>query len=230
VSFRQTVKRLSRHADLFDELRGKLRLAKSLPEKESVEDLDAMRDQLEAWTAGLEDRRPKRGPSKDICDAVDIILKHIDTHGDNLWGHVITIPENAGAGIRLMFRTNELAENFFGTLKHGERRRSGRKNLAKDLEHLPAETTLAYNLEHPDYVKIVCGSLDQLPLSFAQLDMENGNRKKKWMPSQEAEDLMQELQIATASLSASDRQVVRTDQMNQRIKKAASSRALCVLC
>jgi hypothetical protein len=230
VPFRQTVKRLSRRADLFDELRGKLRMAKNLPQKESAEDLDAMRDQFEAWTTGLEDRRPKRGPGKDIRDAIDIILKHIETHGDNLWGHVITLPENAGGGIRLMSRTNELAENFFGTLKHGERRRSGRKNLAQDLEHLPAETTLAYNLERPDYVKIVCGSLDRLPLSFAQLDMENGNRKKRWNPSQESESLMQELQLSTASLSTSDRQVVRTAQMNERIKRAASSRAPRVLC
>ena len=225
VPFRQTVKRLHRRAVLFDELRDNLRLAKELPKKESIEDLDGMRHQFEAWTAALEDRRPKRGPGKDIRDAIDVILKHIDTHGDNLWGHAISLPERAGGGIRLMNRTNELLENFFGTMKHGERRRSGRKNLGQDLEHLPAEAALAYNLEHADYVKIVCGSLEQLPLAFAQLDMENRNRGKKWRPSQEVVNLEQELQLSTASLSPADRRLVRTDLMNQRIKKAASSRA-----
>jgi len=229
VPFHQTVKRLHRCADLFDELRDKLRLAKGLPEKESVEDLDVMRNQFEAWTDALENRCPKRGPGKDIRDAVDIILKHIDTHGDNLWGHVITLPEKAGGGIRLMNRTNELLENFFGTMKHGERRRSGRKNLGQDLEHLPAEATLAYNLEHADYVNIVCGSLKQLPLAFAQLDMETRNRKKKWLPPQEAVNLEQELQLSTASLSSADKRLVRTDLMNQRIKKAANSRAPHIL-
>jgi len=225
VPFRQTVKRLHRRADLFDELRDKLRLAKELPEKESIEDLDEMRHQFEAWTAALENRRPKRGPGKDIRDAVDIILKHIDTHGDNLWGHAIKLPEKAGGGIRLMGRTNELLENFFGTMKHGERRRSGRKNLGQDLEHLPAEAALAYNLEHADYVNIVCGSLEQLPHAFGQLDMENPNRKKKWLPSQDVVNLEQELQLSTASLSPADRRLVRTDLMNQRIIKAANSRA-----
>jgi len=225
VPFRQTVKRLHRRAELFDELRDKLRLAKELPEKESIEDLDKMRHQFEAWTAALENRRPKRGPGKDIQDAVDIILKHIDTHGDNLWGHAISLPERAGGGIRLMSRTNELLENFFGTMKHGERRRSGRKNLGQDLEHLPAEAALAYNLKHADYVNIVCGSLEQLPFAFAQLDMENRNRKTKWLPSQEVVNLEQELQLSTAALSSADKRLVRTDLMNQRIKKAASSSA-----
>jgi hypothetical protein len=225
VPFRQTVKRLERRAELFDELRDKLRLAKELPEKESIEDLDEMRLQFEAWTAALENRRPKRGPGKDIRNAVDIILKHIDTHGDNLWGHAISLPQRAGSGIRLMSRTNELLENFFGTMKHGERRRSGRKNLGQDLEHLPAEAALAYNLEHADYVNIVCGSLEQLPLAFTQLDMEHHNRKKKWLPSKEIVNLEQELQLSTASLSSADKRLVRTDLMNQRIKKAANSRA-----
>ena len=225
VPFRQTVKRLHRRADLFDEMRDQLRLAKELPEKESIEDLDEMRHQFEAWTAALENRRPKRGPGEDIRDAVDIILKHIDTHGDSLWGHAIRLPERAGGGIRLMSRTNELLENFFGTMKHGERRRSGRKNLGQDLEHLPAEAALAYNLEYDDYVHIVCGSLEQLPLAFAQLDMEHRNRKKKWQPSQEVLKLEQELQLSTASLSSADKRLVRTDLMNQRIKKAANSRA-----
>jgi hypothetical protein len=225
VPFRQTAKRLHRRADLFDELRDQLRLAKELPEKESMEDLDEMRHQFEAWTAALENRRPKRGPGKDIRAAVDIILNHIDTHGDHLWGHAIRLPERAGGGVRLMGRTNELLENFFRTMKHGERRRSGRKNLGQDLEHLPAEAALAYNLEHADYVNIVCGSLDQLPLAFAQLDMENRNRKRKWLPSQDVVKLEQELQLSTASLSQADRRLVRTDLMDQRIKKAASSRA-----
>jgi hypothetical protein len=35
------------------------------------------------------------------------------------------------------------ARKFFGAMKHGERR-SGRKNLGKDLEHLPAERTSKY--------------------------------------------------------------------------------------
>ncbi len=225
VPFYQTVKQLRRRADLFDELRDKLRLAKKMPENETKEDIDAMQRQFGEWTVLLKKRRSKRGPGKDLRKAIAIILKHIQTHGTNLWGHTIILPEKAGGGIRLVARTNELLENFFGTMKHGERRRSGRKNLTHDLEHLPAEAALAYNLKHPDYVAIVCGSIDKLPLAFAQLDAEEMNRKKKGIPSQKVRNLEQALQLSTSSLSSADRRVVRTDQMNQRIRKAALSRA-----
>ena len=135
------------------------------------------------------------------------------------------MPEYADGGIRLTARTNELAENFFKKMKHLERRRSGRKNLAQDLEHLPAAAALVYNLNDADYVSIVCGSLDRLPKVFAQMDQEEQHKRQEGMTSIEREDLERILQLSTSSLSTADRRIVRTDAMNQRIKKAANSRA-----
>ena len=147
VPFRQIVKRLSRRAALLDELRKVLRLTASLPEDETTHDIEQMREQLDQLTASLLQRRPTRGPTQDTRDAIDIILKHIATHGPSLWGHAIQLPDHAGGGIRLVHRTNYVPENFFGDLKHEERRRSGHKNLGQDLEHLPAEAALIQNLQ-----------------------------------------------------------------------------------
>ncbi|BBO89589.1 hypothetical protein DSCOOX_37270 [Desulfosarcina ovata subsp. ovata] len=230
VPFRHIIKRLQRRAELFDELRDQLRTAKKLPENETVADIDLMRKRFYDWTASLKERRPKRGPAQDMRDAIDIILKHIDVHGEHLWGHVITLPENAPSRMRLVSRTNEIIENFFGTIKHGERRRSGRKNLTHDFERLPAEAALVYNLNQPDYVSAVCGSIDRLPLAFAQLDKEEARRKEKGLPSQKMSNLDKILQLSTSSLSSADRHVVRTENMNQRIIKAARSRAPHVAC
>jgi hypothetical protein len=125
-----------------------------------------------------------------------------------------------------MSRTNFLAENFFGTLKHDERRRSGRKNLTQDLEHLPAEAALVYNLEHADYVSLLCGSLDRLPEAFASLDQEQREQQLSGLPADDSQqDLERRLQIASASLSTADRRVIRTDAMNRRVAAAAKSRA-----
>ncbi len=153
----QIVRRIRRRAALFDELRDQLRLASNLPKHESEDDLNIMRKDFDQWIGELKKRRPKRGPSEDIRNAIDTILKHVDTHGDNLWGHAIVLPEYAGGGIRLVARTNELLENYFKEIKHLERRRSGRKNLTQDLEHLPASAALAHNLKDDKYVSIVCG-------------------------------------------------------------------------
>jgi len=225
VPFLQVVRKLRRRAVLFDELRNKLRLASKLPENESEDDLNTIREDFDKWIAGLKILRPERGPSEDTRNAIDTILKHADTHGDNLWGHAILLPEYAGGGIRLLPRTNELLENFFKEIKHSERRRSGRKNLTQDLEHLPASAALAYNLKNADYVSIVCESLNKLPHAFARLDQEEQSRRQKGLTSTEPKDLERVLQLSTSSLSIADRRIVRTDAMDRRIKKAASSRA-----
>jgi hypothetical protein len=46
----------------------------------------------------------------------------------------------------------------------------GRANLSRDLEDQPAQAALASNLRHPDYVRLVSGSLENLPTAFAKLD------------------------------------------------------------
>jgi len=230
VPFRQVVARLRRRAALFDELRAVLRMVATLPEDETLADLEQMHERLDQLVASLEERRPARGPAQDTREAIDLILEHIDTHGDNLWGHAIRLSDNAGGGIRLVSRTNYLSENFFGELKHDERRRSGFKNLGYVLEHMPAEAALVRNLLRDDYVATVCGSLDDLPAAFAELDWQEQQIRLNAEPRQEQnrqdeENLGPVLQIASASLSPGDRRVVRTEQMDSRIAAAAGSRA-----
>jgi hypothetical protein len=221
----QIVQRIRRRAALFDELRNQLRLASNEPEQESEDDLNIMREDFDKWITELKERRPKRGPSKDIRNAIDTILTHVDTHGNNLWGHAIVLPEYAAGGIRLVARTNELLENYFKKIKHLERRRSGRKNLTQDLEHFPASAALVHNLKDAEYVSIVCGSLDNLATAFAQLDQEEQSRRQKGLPSTQTDNLERVLRISSSSLSTADRRIVRTDEMHRRIKNAAKSRA-----
>ena len=226
VPFYHVATRLRRRAVLVDELRTVLRLATVVPDDETEHDLTRMRDRLDEFVASLAERRPARGPAQDVREAIDVILKHIDDHGKNLWGHAIRLPEDAGGGVRLVARTNALAENFFKMLKHDERRRSGRKNLGQELEHLPAEAALVHNLEHDDYVQIVCGSLDRLPKAFAKLDQLEREKRLNGQPADDQkDDLRTILQLASASLSPADRRVVRTDEMGRRIDAAARSRA-----
>ncbi len=226
VPFRQTTERLRRRAALFDELRGVLRLAAKPKKKETQQDLKRMQAALDELVASLKKRRPERGPAQDVREAIDIILKHVDVHGDSLWGHAIDLPERAGGGVRLVSRTNFLAENFFGELKHGERRRSGRKNLTQDLEQLPPEATLVYNLKHSDYVSLVCGSLERLPEAFAELDRSQREMSLKGLPyDNPQQDPGDRLQLASASLCTADLRVIRTEEMGHRISVAAKSRA-----
>ena len=100
-----------------------------------------------------------------------IILNYLDRYGNHLFGHPACLDED-GKVIAVVERTNNVAEHFFGADKQKLRRRLGRANLGRDLEDQPAQAALASNLRCPDYVRLVAGSLENLPAAFAKLDQE----------------------------------------------------------
>jgi hypothetical protein len=220
VPFRQVTKRLRQREELFDELRDVLRAASILQENETAEDLIKMRDGLDAFEKSLRQRRPARGPAQDTREAIDVILDHIETHRPNLFGHDIQLPKIAGGGVRLVARTNNLSENTFGTFKHGERERTGFKNLGHVLETIPAEALLATNLRDDDYVSILCGAIDKLPRAFAELDRKERESRLQNEAPQNTENELAPI-LSSSSLSKEDRRIVRTKEMNRFINDAA---------
>jgi hypothetical protein len=223
--FHRSAAVLEARGRLFAELRDALRLKckpPPLPGAETEETLRNVKTALDDWTRSLRERRPGRGPAQDMRQAIDLILAHLERHGTTLWGHAIARPPSAGGGVRLVDRTNNLLEGFFHEMKHGERRRSGRKILTQDFERLPAAAALAFNLTRPDYVAILCGSIEQLPRAFAQLDA--GNREKS-LPARALPSSPDEHDVVSSSMPIEDRHIVRTDAMNDRLLTAARSRA-----
>ena len=98
-----------------------------------------------------------------------IVLRYLDRYGDALFGHPV-VRDRTGRALVVVDRTNNAAEHFFATAKQNLRRRLGRAHLGRDMEDQPAQVALAANLRHPDYVRIVCGTLEALPRAFAELD------------------------------------------------------------
>jgi hypothetical protein len=210
---------LCKRSELFNQLRSALQLedkhvSAGVDPQHAVRKLNDIQSAVGKLTASLRKQRPQRGPAKDTRHAIDLILSHLDRHGPHLWGHAIEIPKRAGGGVRLVERTNNDLESLFHTIKHGERRRSGRKFLTHDFEVLPPTATLAANLRDPDYVHIVCGSLDGLAAAFAQLDAANRSRSIAAAPAPTTT-------IETASLSTLDKRFVRKPALGDRIMAAA---------
>jgi hypothetical protein len=230
VPFEHTARRLKSRARIFTELRDALRLGVKPSrrsdrqpggalESEKIAQLQDVQAAIDALEISLRQRRPARGPAQDTRAAIDIVLAHLDSHGNTLFGHAIDLP----GGMRLVDRTNNELEGFNHALKHGERRRSGRKILTQDFEKLPAAAALAKNLLHPDYVEVLCGSLDQLPAAFAQLDAADRSRSVAVL-SESPDALVENDDIEAASLPTPDRRLVRTENMERRIRAAADSR------
>jgi hypothetical protein len=237
VPFARVADTLRRRAVLFDELRDALRLvprtggrnqtppAHAIPVDDAIAELHDIQAQVNQFTASLRERRPARGPAKDMREAIDVVLHHLEVHGDSLWGHVISLPDEVGGGVRVVDRTNNTLEGFFRSIKQRERRRSGRKSLAHDFESLPAEVALVHNLACPDYVDIVCSSLDRLPRAFAYLDATERRTALDTPPSVARKSAAPVAEIVSTSLPAHDRRLIRTNGMQQRMDAAARSRA-----
>ena len=233
VPFRHCADIIRARSRLFDELRDALRLRPRPPADAPVSQTNTSRQRNEirdierevnALRTSLRERRPERGPAQDTRHAIDLMLKHLDDHGTSLWGHVITLPAHAGGGLRLVERTNILLESFFHEIKHGECRRSGRKVLTQDFEQLPAAAVLARNLTRPDYVTIVCGSLENLHLAFAQLDAADRSLSLPARLRATASDAT-DGDTVSASLPKVDRDIVRNDTMRHLVLTEASRRA-----
>lgn len=233
VPFGKQASTLAERAKLLDELRAVLRIQLKpngrnpvrppvLSAEQAIAQLRDVKAGLEQFTESLRARRPHRGPAQNQRAAIDLILDHLDRHGPSLFGHVITLPEALGGGVRVVERTNVVLESFFHSLKRGERRRSGRKNLGQDLEHLPPEAAIALNLRCSDYLQVVCGgSLDGLAAAFAKLD--RGHRDKSLAARASADQYSPD--TVSASMTTIDRKIVRTQAMIDRVNAAASTRS-----
>lgn len=230
-AFPEAASTLARRAEIFDELRQALRLrsdgktarATILSPARAAAELQDVRQAVERFSQDLRRCRPERGPAQDAREAIDVVLDHLDRHGGSLWGHAIQLPKEAGGGVRLVDRTNNAIESFFRRMKQGERRRSGRKVLTYDFERLPAGAALVANLARPDYVEILCGSLDRLPEAFAEID---AAQRDEALSACEADGRScPEEEVLSRSMPHQDRALIRSEALRAWIQSAVRSRA-----
>lgn len=220
AGFRTNAEILETSNRFFSRLRDILRLG-SKPEpdtkspKQQLEELERMRTAMASYKAYLKRKRPQSGPgkAKSTRRAIDLILKHLKTHGRNLWGHGVIMSDGT---LRIIPRANVLIELLFGLEKRGERRRSGRKNLGHDLEEMKAEAFLALNLKDKEYVSLLCGEHRTLEAAFAALDHGHSSAlplRLKGQPTAE-----EDAETIGSSLPKEDRKIVRNERMALRMR------------
>lgn len=148
-----------------DALRGRKPAAISPPPGLKAARLDSIASSLQDYRAKLRRRvaQTKAGSRPEA-----IVLDYLDRYYEKLVGHPRAY-DGDGQIVAVVERTNNSAEHRFASAKRKLRRRVGRANLGRDMQDQPAEAALAANLHDEDYVRALCGNLDELPKAFANL-------------------------------------------------------------
>lgn len=223
VPFTAIADNLKERVKLFNTLRDLLRLSvdnKNPNTKQIMNELQNMEQSVNDYIQTLHNRLLNKKVKQDLLLADKIVLKHLKRHNKYLWGHAIYVKNQTGERFRLVDRTNNILEDFFKKLKCKERRRSGRKLLAHDFENIPAAAALVKNLIKEDYVKILCGNMNNLPKLFSEIDSKqryNNLMKKEEYP------LISESkkEAVTTSFPYKDRKFVRKKKLHELIETAA---------
>ena len=228
--FELLAKPLQERMSLVDDLRSALRLnprmsktsrkREIVPQEREISELNDIKKSVEALKRSLHKRRLGRRTGQNLQESIDLIIEHLDRHGDTLWGHIIEVSDGR---VRVLNRTNIASESNFNVMKHNERRRSGRKNLGQDLENMQAAAALVRNLKKDDYVQIICdGDIKCLPKAIAKFDIQKRNGL---LSAGVRMSISDEPGVETASLSTPDKKFVRNDFIEKTILAAASSYA-----
>ncbi len=167
----------------------------ALPEIEA-EQIREVQEDLTKFRTVLS--RRIRKATGDHRAALKTVFEMLDRVKGQLFGHPV-VRDATGKVLFVVARTNNSLEQHFGRQNQDIRRRTGRMNLGRDLEDLPAEVALVSNLKRPDYVRIVAGSLDQLPARFATVQpLSERLRPRPYR------HLRQHLKAACSSLASGD--------------------------
>ena len=238
---RSTVRDLEARMDLFDKFRALFRLEAEMPDsfigdgaaEQNIAVWPAnskqvaqherfesdMQHKVDTFAASLARRYNAMSSKQDIKPAIKVIIDHLKRHGEFLWGHLVELRIGDETKYRLVDRTNNALEGFFHAVKHGERRRSGRKILTRDFESLPPSVAIARNLADPDYIAAVCGSLDSLPLWFSRIDrdcVEKSNNVQGVAP----------FEVDDEYFSMSDKLFVRKQNVHDWVLAASQGRKI----
>ena len=167
----------SRHG-LFGELRSMLRLShnelrgRQPGPPPSPSDNVKLLESLASPVTRFRKQRRKRVKQADKAQAgmprESIVLRYSDRYRDELFGHPVANDES-GRIVAVVEPTNSPSEHFFASTKRSLRRRVGHANLGRGMQDQLAQAALAANLLDPEYVKILSGTLEDLPRAFAEL-------------------------------------------------------------
>lgn len=169
LELQQKVEELNWRSKIFDQLRDAMRIApiggsNGLNDEGTTEAMTSIREAVKQFCQTLE------GDSKLATDLLcRKMLKQIHKYGDRLFADPIVVNTPEGTIIIYPQRTNNILEQFFRSIRQGERRKTGNDSLCRTLKAMLVDTPLVKNLDNPRYMEILLNGKATLEELFAYI-------------------------------------------------------------
>jgi len=100
------------------------------------------------------------------------MIEQIDKYREKLFADAIVVKTPTGSILIQPQRTNNILEQFFRSLKHANRRKTGNASSCRMLRSMLAETPLVRNLENHAYMNILLNGKTSLEEVFAEIEID----------------------------------------------------------
>lgn len=172
--FIRSVDDLEWRALLFDDLRGKMRIAEpsgqnGLNDEGSHKSMNSIRKAVNRFRSNLDKNASYRRDL--LCQK---LAKQIDKYDERLFADPIEVDTPTGKITIHPQRTNNLLEQFFRGLRRDHRRKTGNNSMRRVLHAMLADTPLIKNLENSEYMNLLLNGKKNLEDLFADLEI-NGH-------------------------------------------------------
>jgi len=169
LELQQKVEELNWRSKIFDQLRDAMRIApigggNGLNDDATTEDMTSIRQGVKQFRQGLEDDRMLAADP--LCRKM---AKQIDKYGEKLFADPIVVNTPNGTIIIYPQRTNNILEQFFRSIRRGERRKTGNDSMCRTLQTMLADTPLVKNLDNPQYMEVLLNGKANLEELFADI-------------------------------------------------------------
>ena len=109
-------------------------------------------------------------PDYSTTPVLQKMIEQIEHCGPKLFAAPLVVSTPQGARTIQPQRTNNLMERFYRDFQRRCRHKAGCQALGRTLRTMLADTTMAHNLQNPDYLKILWDGQPTLEALFAQID------------------------------------------------------------
>lgn len=178
LALSSTVERMCKKVEVFNALRTAMKIACSDDGNGLNDEGDGDMQSVQHNVAAFRQSEEIKRLSKEYV-FYRKMTNQIDKYWDKLFAAPISVVTPSGEVEIQPQRTNNNMEQSFRFLKHGERKKTGQKNLNKAMKAMLADTPLIRNLSNPNYMAILLNGKVDLAERFADIDIQLVHEREK---------------------------------------------------